>query len=84
MERMNSVYVYADAILFLEVDLPDLDMTAHSADVDLSKYTFFDFIDTVQVSATTSKIGPRQSDCILTCDSKTIASADELHKHSGT
>ena len=24
MERMNSVYVYADVILFLEVDLPDL------------------------------------------------------------
>ena len=32
MERMNSVYVYADVILFLEVDLPDLDMTAHSAE----------------------------------------------------
>ena len=46
MERMNSVYVYADVILFLEVDLPDLDMTAHSANVDLSMYKFFNFINT--------------------------------------
>ena len=66
MERMNSVYVYADAILFLEVDLPDLDMTVHSANVDLAMYTFFDFIDTIQVGETTSKIGPQQSECILT------------------
>eukprot|EP00938_MAST-03A_sp_MAST-3A-sp1_P000489 g489.t1 len=84
MERMNSVYVYADVILFLEVDLPDLDMTPHSASVDLSMYTFFDFIDTIQVSETTSKVGPQQSDCILTCDSRTIASADELNKLSDT
>ena len=59
-------------------------MTAHSANVDLSTYKFFNFIDTIQVSETTSKIGPRQSDCILTCDSKTIVSADELNKLSDT
>ena len=73
MERMNSVYVYADVILFLEVDLPDLDMTARAANVDLSMYKFCNFIDTIQVSETTSKVGPQQSDCILTCDSKTIS-----------
>ena len=84
MERMNSVYVYADVILFLEVDLPDLDMTAHAAKVDLSMYKFFNFIDTIQVSETSSKVGPQQSDCILTCDSKTIASADELNELSDT
>lgn len=79
MDRMNSMYVYADVIVFLEVDLPKLDMTIHSAHVDLSKYKFFDFVDTIQVSETKSKNGPQQSDCIQTCDSSKVESASQLN-----
>ena len=78
MDRMNSVYVYADVILFLEMDLPKLDMTQHCAKVNLSQYKFFNFVDTVQVSETTSKIGPQKSDCIVACDSEKINNAVQL------
>ena len=80
MDRMNSMYVYADVIVFLEVDLPTIDMTVHTSDVDLSKYKFFDFVDTIQVSETTSKQGPQQFDCIQTCDSNQVTSSEQLHK----
>jgi hypothetical protein len=79
MDRMNSMYVYADVILFLEVDLPKLDMTIHSAEVDLTTYKFFDFVDTIQVSETNSNIGPQQFDCIETCDSNKVNSASQLN-----
>ncbi len=82
MDRMNSMYVYADVIIFLEVDLPKVDMTVHSASVDLTTYKFFDFVDTVQVSETTSKVGPQQFDCIQTCDSAKVTSASELNSLS--
>ena len=84
MDRMNSMYVYADVIVFLEVELPRLDMTIHSAVVDLSTYKFFDFVDTVQVSETTSKNGPQQLDCIETCDSSTVNSASQLNSLTDT
>ena len=83
MDRMNSMYVYADVIVFLEVPLPDLDMTIRSAKVDLSQYKFFDFVDTVQVSETNSKLGPQQHDCIQTCDSNSDISAIQLNKLNG-
>jgi len=79
MDRMNSMYVYADVILFLEVELPKLDMTIHSAEVDLTTYEFFDFVDTIQVSETKSNIGPQQFDCIQTCDSNKVESAAQLN-----
>ena len=79
MDRMNSMYVYADVIVFLEIELPKLDMTIRSADVDLSKYKFFDFVDTIQVSETKSKSGPQQYDCIQTCDSNIVNSASQLN-----
>ena len=75
MDRMNSMYVYADVIVFLEVDLPKLDMKVHSAQVDLTSYKFFDFVDTIQVSETKSKVGPQQFDCIQTCDSADVTAA---------
>ena len=84
MDRMNSMYVYADVILFLEVDLPKLDMTILSFQVDLSTYKFFDFVDTVQVSETRSKVGPQQFDCIQTCDSNKVQSASQLNSLTGT
>ena len=62
----------SDIILFVKW-IPDVDMTAHSADVDLSKYKFFDFIDTIQV-VDNFENGPTIG-LYLTCDSKTIASA---------
>ena len=82
MDRMNSMYVYADVIVFLEVDLPKVDMTVHSASVDLTTYKFFDFVDIVQVSETKSKVGPQQFDCIQTCDSAKVTSASELNSLS--
>jgi hypothetical protein len=84
MERMNSVYVYADVILFLEVDLPTLNMTVHSAIANLSEYKFFDFVDTIQVSETSSNSAPQKSDCILTCDSTKINSASQLNALTDT
>jgi hypothetical protein len=79
MDRMNSMYVYADVILFLEVELPKLDMTIHSSEVDLTTYKFFDFADTIQVSETKSNVGPQQFDCIQTCDSNKVESAAQLN-----
>jgi len=79
MDRMNSVYVYADVIIFLEIDLPKLDMTQHCANVNMSEYKFFDFVDTVQVSETTSKTGPQKSDCIVACDSEKINNSIQLN-----
>jgi hypothetical protein len=84
MDRMNSMYVYADVILFLEVDLPKLDMTIHSAEVDLSTYKFFDFVDTIQVSETKSNNGPQQFDCIQTCDLNKVDSASQLNSLTDT
>jgi hypothetical protein len=84
MDRMNSMYVYADVIVFLEVDLPKLDMTIRAADVDLSKYKFFDFVDTIQVSETDSELGPQQFDCIKTCDSNKVDSASQLNSLTDT
>ena len=80
MDRMNSMYVYADVIVFLEVDLPTIGMTVHTSDVDLSRYKFFDFVDTIQVSETSSKQGPQQFDCIQTWDSNQVTSSEQLHK----
>jgi len=79
MDRMNSMYVYADVIIFLEVELPVLNMTIHSADVNLTTYKFFDFVDTIQVSETKSKTGPQQNDCIQTCNGIDVKSAKELN-----
>ena len=84
MDRMNSMYVYADVIIFLEVDLPKIDMTVHSANVDLTAYKFFDFVDTIQVSETKSKVGPQQFDCIQTCDTAKVTSVSELNSLSDT
>jgi hypothetical protein len=84
MDRMNSMYVYADVIVFLEVDLPKLDMSLRSAEEDLSKYKFFDFVDTIQVSETKSKSGPQQFDCIQMCDSNKVDSASQLNSLSDT
>ena len=80
MDRMNSMYVYADVTIFLEIKLPVLDMKIRTAtNVDLSKYKFFDFVDTVQVSETSSKTGPQQFDCIQTCNGDDIKSSKELN-----
>jgi len=84
MDRMNSMYVYADVILFLEIELPKLDMTIYSANVNLSKYKFFDFVDTIQVSETTSETGPQQFDCIQLCDSNKVDSASQLNSLTDT
>ena len=43
MERFHSIYLYADVILFLELEFPKLDMTIHTATVDMSIYTFYDY-----------------------------------------
>jgi len=69
METMNSMYVYADVVLFLEIEPPSVDMTVHAATIDMSEYTLFDFIDTVQVCDTTSETGPQEYGSILTCGS---------------
>jgi hypothetical protein len=82
--RMNSMYVYADVILFIEVDLPDLDMTVHTATVDITKYTFFDYIDITQVFKTTSNTGPQQGDCILTCGGMEVATYFQIAKYTGS
>jgi len=85
MDRMNSMYVYADVTIFLEIKLPVLDMKIRTAtNVDLSKYKFFDFVDTVQVSETSSKTGPQQFDCIQTCDDVDVKSTEFLHKNKST
>jgi hypothetical protein len=83
IERMNSMYVYADVILFIEVDLPDLDMTVHTATVDITKYTFFEYIDTTQVFKTTSNTGPQQGDCILTCSGIKVVTCSQIAKFTG-
>ena len=54
-------------------------MTIHSAEVDLTTYKFFDFVDTIQVSETKSNLGPQQFDCIQTCDSNKVESAAQLN-----
>ena len=59
-------------------------MTVHTAVVNLSEYKFFDFVDTIQVSETTSKSRPQQFDCIQTCDSIKVKSSEELHKLNST
>ena len=83
MDRMNSMYVYADVIVFLEMKLPRIDMTLRFAKVDLQLYGFFDFVDTVQVSETKSKYGPQQFDCIQSCDSVKVENATQLNTQSG-
>ena len=83
MDRMNSMYVYADVIVFLEIELPRIDMTLRSAKVDLQMYKFFDFVDTVQVSETKSKKGPQQFDCIHSCDSMRVENATQLNTQIG-
>jgi hypothetical protein len=83
VERMNSMYVYADVVVFLEVKPPSVDMTVHSATIDMSEYTLFDFIDTVQVLETTSTSGPQEYDSILTCGSLKLTSFKQVVKYSG-
>ena len=65
VNRMASVYIYSDVILLLDTDLPEIDMTIHTAKISMSTYEFCDFIDTVQVLTTSSKNGPQNFDSIL-------------------
>ena len=83
LERMNSMFVYADVILCLDVDCPKVDMTVHAAKIDVSEYKFHDFIDTVQVYETTSKTGPQKLDCVLTCGHLKLKSREQIAKYSG-
>jgi hypothetical protein len=82
IRRINSMYIYADVIVFLELEPPSLDMTIHSAIIDMSDYRFFDFIDVVQVFATTSKTGPQLYDSILTCGSLKLTSSQQIAKYT--
>jgi hypothetical protein len=83
METMNSMYVYADVVVFLEIEPPSVDMTVHAATIDMSEYTLFNFIDTVQVCDTTSETGPQEYDSILTCGSLKLTSFKQVAKYSG-
>ena len=83
MERINSMYVYADVVVFLEVDPPSVDMTVLTATIDMSEYALFDFMDTVQVFETTSKLGPQKYDCILTCGFLKLTSSSQVGNYSG-
>ena len=80
---MESMYVYADVILCLKMDLPELDMTIHTATVDVSTYSFFDYIGTVQVFRTSTKTGPQRMDCILTCDGEEVKKCGQISNYEG-
>jgi len=81
--HISSLYLYADVILFLaEMELPEIDNTVYTASVDVCKYEFCDYIDTVQVLSTTStEDGPQVFDCILTCGSLKISSWTQMSKY---
>ena len=48
MDRMNSMYVYCDIVLFMEAKLPDLDMTVRICTLVPSNYAFGRFVDVTQ------------------------------------
>ena len=48
MDRMNSMYVYCDIVLFMEAKLPDLDMTVRMCTLVPSNYAFGRFVDVTQ------------------------------------
>ena len=84
IHNLNSMYVYADVVLFAEPEFPSLDMTVHTATVDVSMYEFIDYIDITQVFETTSKTGPQVFDTVLTCNGNALNSASQIAKYSGT
>ena len=82
MERINSVFLYADVILVLDVEIPkSVDMTVYAAKIDMSEYTFYDFIDTVQVLQTTSNTGPQKYDHIVTCGNLKLGSCQQIAQY---
>jgi len=82
VSRMCSVYIYSDVILLLETDLPEVDMTVHRAEIDISKYEFCDFVDTVQVLKTTSTDGPQVFDSIVSVGNLKLTSQSEIAKYN--
>ena len=80
---MNSIFVYADVALILDLESPKVDMTVHTATIDMSEYKFYDFIDTVQVHETASKTGPQEYDNILTCGDVKLTSSQQIAKYCG-
>ena len=82
VHRMNSMYVYADVILFLKIeDLPKVDMTVYTATIDITKYSFSDYIDTVQVFRTDSDEGPQVFDSILMVGDLKVESVSQICRY---
>jgi hypothetical protein len=54
MEYMNSMYVYCDVVLFLEVPLPDLDTTVRTCTIVPSEQNWSFFIDVVQFQSSST------------------------------
>ena len=82
--RIKSMYVYADVILFLKVqDLPEVDMTVHTATIEITKYSFCDYVDTVQVLHTTcnNNEGPQKFDSILMVGDLNVDSCSQINRY---
>jgi len=65
MHHMNSMYVYCDVVLFLEAELPELDMTVRTCTLIPSQYDWSFFIDIVQFqSSSSSDLEIQKSDIV--------------------
>jgi len=79
MKHMNSVYVYCDLVLFIETELPIVDMTLRSAKIRVSDYEWTQFLDRNQVASIDNPpSGPQQYDHVVQCDDKRLQTIDEL------
>jgi len=79
MKHMNSVYVYCDLVLFIETDLPVVDMKLRTARIRVSDYEWTQFVDTIQVASIENPPpGPQQYDCIVKCDNQVVQTVDDL------
>ena len=78
------MFLYADVVLVLDnLESPKVDMTVHTAKIDMSEYTFYDFIDVVQVFQTTSKTGPQEYDTVLSCGGLELKSHQQIARYCG-
>jgi hypothetical protein len=85
MKHMNSVYVYCDLVLFIETELPTVDMTLFTAKIQVSDYEWTQFLDTVQVASINNPTsGPQQYDCIVKCDDNSVENVDHLKTFNST
>jgi len=65
MDHMNSMYVYCDVVLFLDVKLPELDMTVRFCTLIPSNYSFGIFVDVTQFRGPESSSIPMKKNDII-------------------